>query len=463
MSLWTSLEPASTTVDPGSGTTVRLRVRNTGDVVDAYRFEPVGDLVPWTTVEPQSLRLYPGTTGTVELTFAPPRTPDAAAGPHPYAVRITPTEHPGAVCVPEGNVTVTPFTEVRAELVPPTVKGWFRGRSRLAVDNIGNTPVTASLSGSDTGDRLGYELEPGNVRIEPGRAAFVDATLRPQQIIWFGAKQEQPYSLAVRRSGAEPLGVDGTFLQRGLLPSWLAGTLGLLLAVAIACVTIWLTYRPQMQTAAREKPQAAGKVVPAQPPPPSESAPPAQKEKPKEPPKKPDESAPEEDAGGGDGGGGEEPEETTAATAVRDLAGSSEGRHICYRAYVDGDGWQDPVCDGEEAGTAGGGKAIKALDVAVSDTQGVTGSGAYVGEGWREGIPWSDADDEEDMVIGSTEDADPAMQGFTMKVFDGSVCHDAYVRDRQWMGEVCTDPGGWKYGGSPMELNLPLEAVRFTV
>ena len=29
MSLWTSLEPASATVDPGSSTTVRLRLRNT--------------------------------------------------------------------------------------------------------------------------------------------------------------------------------------------------------------------------------------------------------------------------------------------------------------------------------------------------------------------------------------------------------------------------------------------------
>ncbi|TSB18663.1 hydrolase, partial [Streptomyces benahoarensis] len=72
MSLWTSLEPASTTVDPGGSTTVRLRLRNTGDVVDEYRCVPVGDLASWTTVEPGTLRLYPGTTGTVELTFAPP-------------------------------------------------------------------------------------------------------------------------------------------------------------------------------------------------------------------------------------------------------------------------------------------------------------------------------------------------------------------------------------------------------
>ncbi|MGW9494965.1 COG1470 family protein [Streptomyces prasinus] len=253
MTLWTSLEPASTTVDPGGGATVRLRVRNTGDVVDEYRFEPVGDLAPWARVEPQSLRLYPGTTGTVEVSFAPPRTSDVAAGPHPYAVRITPTEQPEATVVPEGNVTVTPFTEVRAELVPPVVKGRLRGRPKLAVDNLGNTRVTASLAGSDNGDQLSFDLDPSNVQIEPGRAVFVKARLKPREIIWFGSKQERPYALAVQRSGVDPQSVEGTFVQRGFLPGWLATVLGMTVALAIAFVVIWLSYKPDVRSLATEQ------------------------------------------------------------------------------------------------------------------------------------------------------------------------------------------------------------------
>ncbi|MFE3763907.1 RICIN domain-containing protein [Streptomyces sp. NPDC059104] len=301
MSLWTSLEPSSVTVDPGSSTRVRLRLRNTGDVVDEYRFEPVGDIAPWTTVEPTTLRLYPGTTGTVELTFAPPRTPDATAGPNPYAVRITPTEHPEAVTVPEGNLTITPFAEVRAELVPPTVKGRLRGRPRLAVDNLGNTKVTASVTGSDNGDHLAYELRPGSVQIDPGRAAFVDATLRPRQIIWFGSREERPYTLAVRRSGSEPLEVEGTYVQRGFLPRWLATFFGLLLALGIAFVMIWISYRPQVRTAATEVPEQAGATLPVTPPlaPPPPSAEP-------EPEPEPQKSGKPQDDGGG--GGGQSPE-----------------------------------------------------------------------------------------------------------------------------------------------------------
>ncbi|WP_217170333.1 RICIN domain-containing protein [Streptomyces sp. AC512_CC834] len=316
MSLWTSLEPASATVDPGSSTRVRLRVRNTGDVVDEYRFEPVGDVAPWTTVEPPTLRLYPGTTGTVELTFAPPRTPDAVAGPNPYAVRITPTEHPDAVTVPEGNLTITAFSEVRAELVPPTVKGRFRGRPKLAVDNLGNTKVTASVSGSDNGDHLSYEIRPGNVQIEPGRAAFLETTLKPQQIIWFGAKEERPYTLAVRRSGVDPTEVEGTYVQRGFLPRWLATFFGIFVALAIAFVMIWIAYKPQVRTSATEQTQEAGAALAPSPSATPETLP-STAESPSEEAEQPAaEESKSDGGGGGGGGGGDQPKKPTVKPVV---------------------------------------------------------------------------------------------------------------------------------------------------
>ncbi|WP_405955552.1 hydrolase [Streptomyces phaeochromogenes] len=478
MSLWTSLEPASATVDPGGSTTVRLRLRNTGDVVDEYRFEPVGDLAPWTVVEPQTLRLYPGTTGTVELTFAPPRTPDATAGPNPYAVRITPTEHPEAVTVPEGNLTITPFTEVRAELVPPTVKGRFRGRPKLAVDNLGNTKLTASVSGSDNGDQLSYDLHPSNVQIEPGRAAFVKATLKPRQIIWFGSKEERPYKFAVQRSGVAPLDVEGTYVQRGFLPRWLATFLGVFMALAITFVMLWIAYKPQVRSEAKERLDEAGvsTLAPSAsatpPPPPTPTAPAST------PP--PAAQSPAAGGGGGGGGGGSEEEEKkkapekTAATAVQALAADDPGgRHICYRAFVTGKGWTDAVCDGQTAGTEGEGKPIKALNVAVSGAK-RTGSAAFVhfpestdGKGHYNGKPWSFAPDGIDNYFGSTKQDAPNMLGFTINVDDGggSVCQTVHIRNQGWLGMGCDKPGegeGFVFGGT-LNNDLWLEAVKFTV
>ncbi|WP_338054299.1 ricin-type beta-trefoil lectin domain protein [Streptomyces spiramenti] len=321
MTLWTSLEPASATVDPGAVTQVRLRVRNTGDVVDEYRFEPVGAVSPWTTVEPQTLRLYPGTTGTVQLTFAPPRSPDATAGPNPYAVRITPTEHPEAVTVPEGNLTITPFTEVRAELVPPVVKGWFRGRPQLAVDNLGNTRFTASVSGVGNGDQLSFQLHPSNIQVEPGRAAFVQTTIKPREAIWFGSAEEHPYRLELQRSQADPVQVEGTFHQRGLLPAWLATAIGLMAALTLAFVILWITHNPVAKTRAGEFGEV-GESAPLDPRPdvepelPAEAAAPPPPEPPpvEPPPLLPSEELVSPDGAGGDGGGGgggEEEEEET--------------------------------------------------------------------------------------------------------------------------------------------------------
>ena len=476
MSLWTSLEPASATVDPGGSTTVRLRLRNTGDVVDEYRFEAVGPIAPWTTVEPQTLRLFPGTTGSVDLTFAPPRTPDATAGPNPYAIRITPTEHPEATTVPEGNLTITPFSEVRAELVPPTVKGRFRGRPKLAVDNLGNTKLTASISGSDNGDNLSYDIHPGSVQVEPGRAVFVDARLKPRQIIWFGSKEDRPYTLAVQRSGAVPIDVDGTYVQRGFLPRWLATFLGVFLALAITFVMLWISYRPQVTTRATELTEA-GVVSTLPPPSPTAlaTAPPvAPSEEPVQEPvvSAPPQAAETPAAGGGsgdgsDGGGGAPEKETkapevTAATAVTQLAARSAGRHICYRAYVADQGWQEPVCDGAEAGTTGKELPIKALNIAVSGTKGTRGSGAFQYKNWK-GTKWTGAADGIDNYLGSTKESDEPLQGLTIQVLDGSVCGNPHVEDGGWLGLVCTDPGKWKYIGSNIEQHKQLEAVRFTV
>ncbi|MBA0051091.1 hydrogenase expression protein [Streptomyces sp. AJS327] len=304
MSIWTSLEPASTTVDPGGETTVRLRLRNTGDVVDEYRLLPVGDIAPYVTVDPPSVRLYPGTTETVRLTFAPPRTPDATAGPNPFGVHVVPTEQPEATTVVEGNLTITPFTEVRTELVPHTVKGRFRGRPKLAVDNLGNTKLTASISGSDQSDELSYEIAPANVQIEPGRAAFVDTTLKPRQITWAGQKQQRPYTLALRRSGGEPVSTEGVYVQRSVLPPWLMTVLGLTVALLVTGVILWFSYKPAVNTratsgsenaAATKLPEEKDSPEPEKTEKDEEKEPEEEKQKPKPPPQN-----------GGGGGGGDE-------------------------------------------------------------------------------------------------------------------------------------------------------------
>ncbi|MEU7176919.1 RICIN domain-containing protein [Streptomyces celluloflavus] len=306
MSMWTSLEPAATSVEPGSGTGVRLRVRNTGDTVEEYRLQVVGATAGWARVEPDVLRLYPGAEGTAEVRFAPPRTPDAVAGPTPFGVRVMPRETPQAADIVEGQLTVGPFTELRPELVPLVVRGRWRAKAAVAVDNLGNQEVTTSLSGRENGDAFTVEAEPSSVQVAPGRAGFAELAIKPGQVSWFGTTRKHPFTVSVLRAGEpQPTELRGTYLQPSVLPPWALALLSLLLAALIAFVTLWFRASPEVSTQAKEKPEAQvqlptkpdAKTMPSAPPP-SPSAPPAEKppsgdDGPKDPPKK-------------DGGGGGE-------------------------------------------------------------------------------------------------------------------------------------------------------------
>ncbi len=263
MSTWANLEPAAATVDPGASTSIQLRVRNTSDVVDEYRIIPVGDLAPYIRVEPERLRLFPGSTGTAEVTFSPPRTPDIPAGPTPFALEITPTEHPDQVAVPEGNLTVTPFHEIRAELVPGVVRGRWRGRPHLAVDNLGNTQVTAALRGHDQASALRYDLRQSTVQIDPGRAAFIRLGLRPSRFLWAGEQQKHDYTVEVQRAGATAISARGEYVQPALLAGWLSRVLLTVLTLVIALVVLWFTVTPRFSTAAtaRVDPSPAAAVL----------------------------------------------------------------------------------------------------------------------------------------------------------------------------------------------------------
>ncbi|MEU1089509.1 hypothetical protein ACFYPN_11545 [Streptomyces sp. NPDC005576] len=152
----------------------------------------------------------------------------------------------------------------------------------------------------------------------------------------------------------------------------------------------------------------------------------------------------------------------TAAVTVSRLAARQPGRHICYRAYVEGRGWQSVVCDGGTTGITG--KKIKALNIAVSGTKGTAGNAFVHNDEWK--TPWNGVADGNDNYIGSTAKNYPYMLGFVINVGDGAVCQTARVRSG-WGGLACDKPlgqagGNYIFGGT-LNNDSWLEAVRFTV
>ncbi|AZM56070.1 hydrogenase expression protein [Streptomyces sp. WAC 01529] len=339
--MWTALEPSATTVDPGSTASVRLRVRNTGDTVEEYRLQVVGDAAGWARVEPDMLRLYPGAEATAEVTLAPPRTPDAQAGPTPFGVRVRPREAPHTADVVEGQVTVGPFTELRTELLPLVVRGRLRAKASVAVDNLGNQQLTASFSGRENGEELEVEAEPGSVQVAPGRAGFAELSLKPGAVSWVGGTQKHPFTVSVLRAGVpDPVELRGTYVQPSVFPRWVMAVFSVLVALAVAAAVMWFQHKPNLATQAREKPGKQQQLPQgdAMKPAPSPKPSPSKEEKKEEEPAPPDEK--KDDASKSKpGGGGEqkddEPEGPTTHT-IRSAEGS--GWYLEVKQGKDADG-----------------------------------------------------------------------------------------------------------------------------
>ncbi|MFI1510042.1 hypothetical protein [Streptomyces sp. NPDC020597] len=233
------LDPPSLPVEPGGTHQVTLHVRNGGDIVEAYRFEVVGVPSAWAAVEPAELSLYPGTADTVTLTLRPPRTPDTAVGPTPFAVRVLPVERPQDVTVPEGTVEVLPFHEIASELLPRSNRGRLRARFQVAVHNHGNTPADVTLGAWDTDEKLRYRVHPAEAELAPGEQGHLRLTVRPRHRILRGAVQRHAFQVRVALAGLPGDPLDGAYEQRPLVPAMLPKALALAAASGVALTAAW--------------------------------------------------------------------------------------------------------------------------------------------------------------------------------------------------------------------------------
>ncbi|MEU9338160.1 hypothetical protein AB0D49_34260 [Streptomyces sp. NPDC048290] len=162
------------------------------------------------------------------------------------------------------------------------------------------------------------------------------------------------------------------------------------------------------------------------------------------------------------------PKADTAASAVKRLAKSDPGgRHICYRAFVSGIGWQKPVCDGTIAGTTKQNRAIKALNLAVYNTGGTAANAVrYDSDSTDNEGDWQPSwtavtGDGRDIYIGDT--SIKYISGMALNVGSGRVCATAKVKGYDWGTHGCADARpAFAFNGS-MENQRYLEAVTFTV
>ncbi len=260
-------------VDAGDVVTCEVAVRNTGTVVDEYTVKVLGDPARWASVEPTSVSLLPGTQESVRIVFNPPRSPQVSAGAWPYGVRVTSAEDPAGVTVHEGTIQLGAYADHVAELVPHTSQARRTARHELAVDNRGNAPLRATITGADDDNKLTFRARPERLDAISGTATFARVRVRPRKLHWWGNPVTHPFRVLVTPEASpgqagpdggkqgdsepdaapEPTVVSGAFVQRAVIPRWLPLALLIALLALLALLALWFfLLKPTVESTARE-------------------------------------------------------------------------------------------------------------------------------------------------------------------------------------------------------------------
>jgi hypothetical protein len=242
--------PRSLKTEPGAEESCWVQIQNTGEVVDEFVFEVLGDSAPWAEVDPPKLSLYPGTEGELKLTFRPPRVATTPSGVIPFGLKISSKENPEDAVVEEGALVVAPFTDTAVELTPRTSHGRFAGKHELAFDNRGNVPLDGALAAGDPDDLLRFSFKPPALAAAAGSATFAKVRARPRKRLWRGQPKTHPFTVRVDApEQPQPLTAEGTMVQTALIPTWAVWAL----AGAALLVGLWaLVLRPSIQSTARD-------------------------------------------------------------------------------------------------------------------------------------------------------------------------------------------------------------------
>jgi hypothetical protein len=252
MSTTATLDSRPLSLEAGAQASVPLHIRNDGEIVEEYKLEVVGPSGSWSEVVPGLVSLYPGQDATASVEFRPPRSAAVQAGEFLYGVQVLPTEHPEDAVVPEGVLSLLPFYETTAELMPRTSRGRFGALHRLAVDNRGNIPIVVTLTGTDPGEMLDIGLPEEALTVEPGTVQFAHVRIRPVRKIWRGISATHPFAVTATPTDGTPVVLDGTYLQEPILPAWITKAVLALLALAVGLLAAWhLLFKPAVEATAK--------------------------------------------------------------------------------------------------------------------------------------------------------------------------------------------------------------------
>jgi hypothetical protein len=235
------LTPDLLTVIPGGEGVSDLRIENVG-TADEYSIEVEGPMASWASVVPAQLAAAAGASGAVRVIF---RLPSAAAtGTMPFEVTVVSRRDPDVRASAPGMLEISvPESPppLSAGLEPTISRGRVSARCLVSVRNPASAPVHVKLSVSEAEGFLAFDIDPSEMRVDPGGTATADLRVRARRRLLVRGERPRLYQVLIVPEGGTAVSIDGTFVQKRYLPLVLVPVAGfMLITVTIATLIVLL-------------------------------------------------------------------------------------------------------------------------------------------------------------------------------------------------------------------------------
>lgn len=155
-------------IEAGGRAAIIAELTNRATVVDEFTLGVTGIPESWADIARSNLTLMPGRRDEVVITLQPPRSPEARAGQHEFAVSAT-SAASGAEVRVLAELRILAYHDLDVDITPRRGPGKFT----LAIENRGNERIECTLRGEDAEAALEYVFESAEVSLEPGEKRTV--------------------------------------------------------------------------------------------------------------------------------------------------------------------------------------------------------------------------------------------------------------------------------------------------
>jgi hypothetical protein len=232
MSVTASFQPDRVAASPGQTAALSLHLQNNSAAERVVKLRAGGGLAAQTVLQTETIYLDPNEH--FEVPVIVDAHSDLVAGHHSCVIDI---DDDGETTSASATVEINATAAWMARLEPEQSNSATAGRHKVAVDNLGNVPITIELA-TTTEANVVAEVAAPVVSIDGGRSANVELRVAPLSRFWSGPVIEHPFTVVMIGSDNEQLMLEGIYAQGPRLRPWflpaLAGMVGALLLGTLA-------------------------------------------------------------------------------------------------------------------------------------------------------------------------------------------------------------------------------------